>query len=272
MTKTPGIAVQADADRALTAQQIIRNDEKTSGDMSARHGGNVKASASRIAVALVAVALLAGSASTVEAVPFTITATLTGDIRPENPDNLLVNVTITGDTTSNTTSWVVDINSPLHPDADLGAFFFNLAVDPTLLSFSSFSPSAWAIQIDENNAAGSGGARFQFEANDPPRSGNNVTNSQTLTFTAQLAAGNWTAAMFLDAPLSDGDATTDPGVQLGAHLRSLSIAGCATCTTDGGFAGGNYSGTPTTSIPEPGSMMLIGLGLAGFVATRRRKH
>ena len=228
---------------------------------------NVRA-LNRVGGALVAL-LLVGLPSKVEAVPFTITSTLTGDIRPQNPDNLIVNVTITGDTTSNTTQWVIDINSPLHPSVNLGAFFFNLAVDPTLLSFSNFSPSAWSIEIESNNASGSGGARFQFEAQDPPQSSNNVTNSMNLTFSATVASGNWTTAMFLNAGLSDGDAISDPGAQMGAHLRSLSTAGCATCTTDSGFVAGNYS---VTSVPEPTSLMLVGLGLAAAAATRRSRR
>jgi hypothetical protein len=222
--------------------------------------------------ALIALSLIVGSPSRVEAVPFTITSTLTGDIRPQNPDNILINVTITGDTTSNLTNWVLDLNSPAHPNMNLGAFFFNLAVNPTLLSFSNFSPSAWNIQIDRNNANGSGGARFQFEAQDPPQSSNNVTNSTNLTFTARLSSGNWSSALFTDAPLSDGDAISDPGAQLGAHLRSLSTAGCSTCNTDSGFAAGNYSTPPSTSVPEPGSLMLVGLGLVAAAASRRRSR
>lgn len=227
---------------------------------------------SRVAVgALFALFMVLGPVSRVEAVPFTITSVLTGDIRLQNPDNLVINVTITGDTTSNETSWVLDINSPLHPNATLGGFFFNLGVDSSLLSFNSFSPSAWDITAYNHNAQGSGGARFQFRANDPPGSGNNVTNSVNLSFNARLASGFWNTAMFFNAPLSDGDATLNPGVQLGAHLRSLSVNGCQSCS-DSGFAAGYYDGPPSTSVPEPGSLMLVALGMAGFVAIRRPKR
>ena len=79
-----------------------------------------------LVAAAVAVVGLAG-APQAEAVPFTVTSVLTGDFRASNPDNLLVNVTITGDTTSNVTNWLVDLDMAAHPSARLGVFAFNIA-------------------------------------------------------------------------------------------------------------------------------------------------
>ena len=197
-------------------------------------------------------------AARAEAVPFTITSQLTGDFRADNPDNLFVNVTITGDTTSNVTYWVVDIDSPAHPDARLGVFAFSLDTLFTDVTFSNFSPLSWSISPG-TNVPGSGGADFVFEANDPAGQGNNVTNSTNLTFNATLATGNWTTALFTSAPLATGGGIPSPGAQLGAHLQSLSTSGCSGCS-DSGFASGNYSGS--TQVPEPTGLLLMGLGLA----------
>ena len=54
----------------------------------------------KLLVGIGAVLLLTANA---QATPFTFTTQLTGDIRPENPDELFVNVTIAGDTDSDNT-------------------------------------------------------------------------------------------------------------------------------------------------------------------------
>jgi hypothetical protein len=204
-----------------------------------------------------------------EAVPFTLTADLVGDFRAENPDNLLVHVIVTGDTTSNLTQWTIDLDSLLHPNLTLGGFFFNVDnPSGTSLTFLNVSPSSWSISSSTQNAPGSGGAVFEFRSLDPPGSSNNVTNSQNLTFTARLNGGLWTPEMLLNAPLSDGGGIPDPGAQLGAHLRSA--VPCQGCS-DSGFASGNFGGRPPHSVPEPTTLLLMGLGMAGVVGYHRRR-
>jgi hypothetical protein len=56
------------------------------------------------------------------ATPINITASLTGDIRLDNPDNLIVNVTIVRDTTSSQAAWTLDIKSPAYPNIKLDEF------------------------------------------------------------------------------------------------------------------------------------------------------
>jgi len=209
------------------------------------------------------------------AVPYTITGTLTGDIRPDNPDNLFVNVTITGDTTSNTANWSVDINSPSHPGIKLDEFYFNLTGNAADYSFSGFNPAGWDISSPAS-VQGAGGASFLFEALDPAGTPDaaDVTNSQSLSFVMTYALGNLSTLNFLNAPTA---ISNDAGSgQLGAHLQSLDITGCTGCS-DSGFAFGNYVARqdpdPTPDpIPEPGILSLLAVGLLGMGASARRKN
>lgn len=230
-------------------------------------------SALRVASAL-ALALMAQGAF---ATPINITATLTGDIRTNNPDNLIVNVTIAGDTTSNQATWTFDINSPAHPNIKLDEFYFNMAGSASDYSFTGFNPNGWEINSSSVVVQGAGGVSFMFEALDPAGQPNaaDVTNSQNLSFTMIYAGGNLTEALFLNAPTA---LSNDAGSgQVGAHLQSLTTAGncgnAAKCS-DSGFAFGVYQGgdggTPPLQIPEPGALLLTGVGLLGLAWARRR--
>ena len=207
-----------------------------------------------------------------QAVPFTITAQLTGDIRLNNPDNLVVNVSIAGDTTSNQAFWTIDINSLLHSGIKLDEFYFNMTGSASDYSFSNFSPTGWAINAPAS-VQGAGGTSFMFEALDPsgPPNAADVTNTQNLTFTMTYV-GLLTQNAFLNAPTATSN---DAGSgQLGVHLQSLTTTGnCGNSTncSDSGFAFGNFNGgSPPQQIPEPGVLLLVGAGLLGLGLTRRR--
>ncbi len=210
-------------------------------------------------------------ANTAYATPFTITSQLTGDPRLENPDNLIVDVTITGDTTSNKTFWLIDINSPAHPNIKLDAFYFNLTGLFKDYSFSGFTPKDWTVSSG-NNASGSGSADFVFEVDKSKGNATDVTNIQNLSFTVTYTGGgNFTENMFLNAPNAISKDTVLGKGQLGAHLQSLTPA---QGESKSGFALGNYRGggiVDEQEIPEPASLLLFGAGLLGLSLSRRFK-
>jgi hypothetical protein len=222
------------------------------------------------------VSSLFGGAPDVAAEPFTIEALLTGDIRLLHPDNIAVRLSVTGDSASNVTSWVVDLDSAtLHPDMSLAGFFFNLDVNAANVLFSGATPVGWNVAHNATSARAqsSGGATFQFFATDPPRSANDVTNSVDLRFDATLTNGQlWTPALLLNAPFAHGEAIASPGAQVGAHLRTLSTLNCPTCAKASGFVGGNYTKRDVPSVPEPSMLMLFALGAAASIRWRRARH
>lgn len=218
---------------------------------------------STVSVGILAMLLTVSVVGTVLATPFTVTAQLTGDPRAANPDGIIVDVTITGDTTSNFVTWLVDLNSPLHPDARLGQFAFNILTPfGTSYAFSGFNPAGWSITGLANNVQGSGSMDFNFLSADPPGSRNNVTNLQSLTFTmTNTTPGSFfTSSSFLGASCSASSDAALGCSQMGAHVQSLT-AGAS------GFAIGDY-----TTVPEPGSVLLLGLGLfaLGFMRKGRQ--
>ena len=208
-----------------------------------------------------AVGMWVGVAPPVGAEPILLSATLAGDGRLENPDDLSVLVTITGDTTSNVAHWIVDLTmNGAHAAAALHEFYFNLLGGSTDYTLSTLSAATWGLTTDVASARGSGNGDFMFELKGP---NNTVTNSVSLSFDLTKNEGLFTLADFLLAPdACSRDAALGCG-DLGAHLGSLSTeAGLS----DSGFALGNYG---VAQAPEPGIVALFGLGVAGLVARRR---
>jgi len=203
---------------------------------------------------------------------FTLTSNLTGDPRPDNPDNIFVKVKITSGESGYTDKqalWEITPDSPLHPEIKLLSFYFNLAESiKNDVSFSEFDPTGWTITSPANNASGSGGADFQFtsfaQAGTPKQ---DIGKGQTLKFLMDLnGGGTLSASDFTNALESDlfGSGESGPYAQLGAHVGGLGPNG-----EDSGFAYGNYNGTP---IPEPASMLgIMAFGALGGGRLLRKK-
>ncbi|MBD9355261.1 PEP-CTERM sorting domain-containing protein [Methylomonas albis] len=215
-----------------------------------------------------------------QAASFNVTGSLTGDPRTTNPDNLFINVGIS--VVNNVASWTVDINSPLHPNAKLDEFYFNLgsSVNVASVAFGGYNPTGWEIQTPATVAGGGNFVpTFSFQALDPVEqpgpqvNAANVTNAVNLLFTATLSR-NWTLDDFYTAAALQSSEAALPAGQLGAHLQSLSTVGCAGCS-DSGFLVGNYTrdggGGGQGSVPEPSVVALLGMGLLGMGLSRKAK-
>lgn len=203
--------------------------------------------------------------STAFALNFTITSQLLGDPREENPDGLIVDVTI--DVVDTVATWTVDINSTQHADVKLHEFYFNMDGVSTDYSFSDFIPTEWTVESPAD-LQGAGGVNFVFEAFDDVRPKTNVTNTRNLIFEMRKEVnGNFVEFVendFLNASfsqLNDGLGAH----QLGAHLGSLTSD---PPTSDSGFAVGDYSSTP---VPEPSTILLMGSGLLGIIGFSRKR-
>lgn len=209
-----------------------------------------------------------------------ITSQLAGDIRSANPDGIQLDVSI--DVTGNKASWIIDLNSPLHPSAKLDKFYFNLSGTASEYAFSNYSLGDWTFSAPGApiSGAGAGGGEFLFQLFDRPGSPKqDVTNDVSLSFDVTKLSGLFTLDDFLSAPFLTADAGSG---QLGAHVKSLTV-GSLTCPTgncsSSGFALGSFLSDvpppplPEHSVPEPGTAALLAIGVAGFamVGAHRRK-
>jgi hypothetical protein len=145
--------------------------------------------------------------------------------------------------------------SDLGANADLHIFYFNLAGDPTNVDVTTVSVVNTDFTIDEDPpVAGGAGSSFEYGVSfgngaGPP--GNGVLKEASFRITA-------------DQPLTLADlqvlSQTNQGILAHAalHVQGTSLIDGSTSETVGGV------------IPEPGTLLLLGAGLAGLAATSRR--
>ena len=212
------------------------------------------------------------SAAPAAAAPISLSAHLTGDPRPGSPDNLSVNVSILGDTTSALTYWTVTLDMAVqYPTAKLDEFAFNLGaslpLDASLVGFevSNIAPNYSAQALDTLAGYGNGQAEFLLTLDKQGAAG--VSNAVPLTFTVRKKNGPFAIADFLDAPCTQG---ADP---LGCNQMAAHIQAAA---NSGGIAAGDYLegslNVQAVATPEPASIVLLGSGAVAAALSRRRRR
>ena len=138
----------------------------------------------------------------------------------------------------------------------IGEIAFNVAsIIPATLAFtpSAGTPGADLSATTQNaqnlNGGGNTGKGFDFLLNFDA----NTLNDSVL-FEYTITASGITEASFNDQ--------TSSGLYIGAHIQGILL--------NGGTTSGAVTGTGTSAVPIPSAVWLLGSGLIGLVAVRRR--
>jgi len=151
-----------------------------------------------------------------------------------------------------------DEDSPTYTIDQFPFLSFDVAIDVNTSSAAGETLQSFTVSVDADGAAGPGGFEDIYAFAGPQLIGNGSSNGNGF---ADWTLGSIDLSSYGDDALVMFNAVWD-GASGGAESFFL-VNGESTCSPD------DPSCTP---VPEPGTLMLMGLGLLGFALARKLPH
>ncbi|MFT4558430.1 MAG: hypothetical protein ACI93T_000051 [Porticoccaceae bacterium] len=248
-------------------QRIVETDRMTSSDTGATvmYSLRKRTAYMRKIIPLLALAVTAIAGRSAEA---SVTYSFTG-VTSNNSTNIAIGESQLSLTVSDAGGGFVsfEFNNSGPEASSIADVYFDNSVDPGLFdtTISSIDNSDAGVSFTELASPGNlpGGNLIGFNATggltadaDAPVSLNGVNPGESLGVTLELTSGQ----TFSDVT----SALADSSLRVGIHVQAFADGGSESFVNGGG-------GSPP-AVPEPTSMAIFGIGLAGFAAHRRKRR